>query len=248
MKIIKEQIVCQNNLIYKNSNRKKPFNLIKIVFDYISDKNDKVCLDGLFQKGIDLAAKVNAGAANNAVIFRHQYRIKNNCIAGILSEYSWKIYLNLDKEIVSETTIENVNNQIDLEILSNSKKIEVRSSFPRNGIEFAICHPVYQFDIIGPYINNYKPKEIQKDFYVRALFPFDSSLIVEKIKQDGLIFYLTGGATWAMMADSSISIIKDFIPDGEIDLMKLSTRSSYRVVPFSNSLDTLEISESIKRS
>lgn len=248
MKIIQEQMICQSKTPYKDSKRKKPFNLVKFVFYYESDKSDKTCLDELIQKGSDLSTKVNSGAANNAALSRNEDRIKNNCIAGVLAEYAWRNYLNIDKKIVSETTLESASNQIDLKIISNSKKIEVRSSFPRNGIEFAICHPVYQFDIIGPYNNKYKPDEIEKDFYVRTLFPFDSSLIIEKIKLDDLAVYLTGGATWAMMTDSNIAIIKDFIPDGEINATRLIVKSSYRVVPFSDSLDTLEISELIKRA
>lgn len=137
-------------------------------------------------------------------------------------------------------------NQIDLRITSNLKTVEIRSSFPRNGIEFAICHATYEFDIIGPYNNTYKPGEIQKDFYIRTLFPFDSALIIEKIQQNNFGVYLTGGATWAMMSDDNIAIVKDFIPDGEINPDRLSSKSSYRVVPFSRSLDTLQISKLIR--
>ncbi|MFA5935051.1 MAG: hypothetical protein WC827_04155 [Candidatus Paceibacterota bacterium] len=246
MKIIQEQIVCQNDIKYENSKRTKPFNLIKVIFNYKSDKDDRLCLDELIKKGNELSINVNAGTANNATLSRNEYRIKTNCVAGVIAEYAWKKILNLDKETVSETPFEGANNQIDLKIISNSKKIEVRSSFPRNGIKFAICHPNYQFDVIGPYNNNYKPEEIQKDFYVRTLFPFDSSLVLENLKLDGFEVYLTGGATWEMMTDNNISIIKDFIPDGEISNARLTTKSSYRVVPFSDSLDTLEILKLVK--
>jgi len=248
MKVIQEQVVCRSGPSYKDSKREKPFNLVKIVFYYESDKNDKLCLDELIQKGNDLATRVNPGAANKAAFSRNEHRIKNNCVAGVLAEYAWKLYLNIDKEIVLETTLEDISSQIDLKIISNSKKLEVRSSFPRKGIDFAICHPVHQFDIIGPYNNNYKPDEIQKDFYIRALFPFESSLIMDKIRQDDFAVYLTGGVTWDMMADNDIAIIKNFIAQDEIDATKLTAESSYRVVPFSNSLDTLEISEIIKRA
>lgn len=247
MKIIQEQIICQNNLSYTNSNRKIPFNLVKIVFYYQSNRNDAFLLNELIETGSDLATKVNSGAANNAALSRNYERIKNNCIAGVLAEYAWRSYLNKDREIVAETSFESVNNQIDLKIISNAKTIEVRSSFPRNGIEFAICSFKYEFDIIGPYNNNYKPTEIQKDFYIRTLFPFESHLIIEKIKLDGFAIYLTGGATWAMMADNNTAIIKDFIPEDEIDANRLKGKSSYRVVPFSKSLDTLQIAELIKR-
>ena len=213
MKIENEQIVCRNNPSYRNSKRTNSFNLIKIVFNYKSNNEDKLCLDDLIQKGNALATRVNPRAANYALSLRNKSRINNNCIAGVLAEYTWKTYLNVDKDIVRETTLVSASNQIDLEIISNSKKIEVRSSFPWKGIDFAICHPAKQFDVIGPYSNNYKPDEMQKDIYVRTLFPFDSYLIMDKIKQDDFGVYLTGGATWDMIADDTIAIIKDFIPE-----------------------------------
>ena len=57
-----------------------------------------------------------------------------------------------------------------IRIISNGKKIEVRSSFPRNGCEFALCNPKYQFDILGPYHNAYKPAEVSKDYFLRTFF------------------------------------------------------------------------------
>ena len=98
-------------------------------------------------------------------------RILADCIAGVVSEYFWKLYLN-SRRVVSETEFDDASRQIDLKVISNNKKNRSKISFPRNGIEFAICHPFYEFDVIGPYSNNYKPGEIQKDYYVRNFVSF----------------------------------------------------------------------------
>jgi len=246
MQIIQNKIDCRNNPNYKNSKREATFQYVKYVFNYQSDNDDKILLDKLIEKGRNLSSNVNQGAANNSSYNRSSQRVLNNCIAGVLAEYVWKHFLNLKGDIVSETTLESASNQIDLKILSNSKTIEVRSSFPRNGIEFAICHAVYEFDIIGPYDNTYKLNEIQKDFYIRTLFAFESNFILDKLKQNGFEVYLTGGATWEMMTDNNISVVKNFIPDGEINLDRLGTKSNYRVVPYSKALDTIQITELIK--
>ena len=142
----------------------------------------------------------------------------------------------------------------------HNKKIEVRSSFPRNGIDFALCSSTDEFDVIGMYSNGYKPAEIQKNYYVRALFhlalvrywdkdantriPIVEKLL-EKIKTDGFETFLTGGATWEMMIDDSIGMAKNFIPHDEKSIGRLKTATSYRVVPFSKALDTKEIFDMI---
>ena len=138
--------------------------------------------------------------------------------------------MNSEENVVSETEFDDASRQIDLKVISNNKKIEVRSSFPRNGIEFAICHPSYEFDVIGPYSNNYKPGEIQKDYY-----PTD---IISMISADSFKVYLTGGATWDMMIDTDYSKNKTLLPDFGLGVIQ---KASYRVVPFSKSKDTREI-------
>lgn len=244
---ILETINCKANPIYTTSNRTEMFSYIKCVFNYNSNTSDKEILNLLISQGEKLAYKVYGGAANNSSFTRSNERIKNNCIAGLIAEYCWKKVLNKELEIVQETNFSSASNQIDLEIIKSKKKIEVRSSFPRNGIEFAVCHPIYEFDIIGPYANGYKPSEIQKDYYIRTLFPFTSDLILTKIKSEEFIVYLTGGATWEMMCDDNFSKIKNFIPDDEINIERLSSKSNYKVVPFSKSLDTIQICELIKK-
>lgn len=193
-----------------------------------------------------MAKKVNPNAANNSYQSRNFERIKNNCIAGLLAEYAWRHYLNQNNVVVEETVMQDVAKQIDLKIKSNDKTIEVRSSFPRNGVNFAVCSSRYQFDVIGPYSNGYKPSEIQKDYYVRVLYPFESKDLVTKMKSTNFNFYRTGGVNWQMVSNDTIAIEKDFIPYDEINIDKISQKTKYRVVPFSNALDTIMIAEMIR--
>jgi hypothetical protein len=224
-----------------------PFVVVKYTFNYETNKEDKYLIDNLIESGVDLANKVNPGAANDASLKRNYDRILCNCIAGVISEYLWKNLLNKDNEIVKTTEMEDASTQIDLEVVSNKKKIEVRSSFPRNGISFAICHAYYQFDIIGPYSNGYKPNEIQKDYYIRALFKLSRPIdLLTAIKRDGFEAFLTGGATWAMMIDNRIAIEKNFIPEDEISIERISAPTKYRVVPYNKALNTTQIFNLIK--
>lgn len=219
--------------------RHKPFTVVEYTFNY-SDSEDKQLIDSLFSDARELADKVFPGAANDSVHARSHKKILANCLAGVLSEYCWKHFLNYRKETVRSTPFESAANQIDLEIISNRKKIEVRSSFPRNGICFAICHPKYEFDILGPYSNNYKLGEVKKDYFIRTLFdgikrPIE---ILDLIKSNSFTLYLTGGATYEMMIDRQLSKEKNFIPE---DSFSITTESVYLVVPFHNALDSKEI-------
>jgi hypothetical protein len=178
---------------------------------------------------------------------RDESRIYNNCLAGLLAEYCWKYELNYKKgDYVSSTEFEEASTQIDL-ITKDNKKIEVRSSFPRNGIEFALFHPEHQFDVIGPYTNSVKPGEIKKDYYVRTLYPINikECSMKDYMEKDEFEVFLTGGATWDMMTDKNLYMIKSFIPEDEINAERLKKKSEYRVIPFSKALDTSEIVKKI---
>jgi hypothetical protein len=224
------------------TNMARPFNVIKYTFNYQSSNADKELIDSLIAEGTRLANSVNPGAANDSNLKRSYNRILSNCIAGVVSEYLWKNYLNQVRETVTTTEMENAGTQIDLAIISNNKKVEVRSSFPRNGIPFAVCSLRHQFDIIGPYSNGYKPGEIQKDYYIRALFHLQNPTdLLGRIKQNGFEACLTGGATWLMMTDPQVAIEKSFIPDDEMSIDRIASKTSYRVVPFSGALDTIEV-------
>ena len=248
MKIEIEKLDCTNIQNYANSNRKLPFWIAKLSFYYETSKLDKAILNKIENGGKQLAGNVNVGTANNSESNRSSERILSNAIAGVLSEYAWKLFLNsISLELlVRETPCLDVAHQIDLETVVNEKSIEVRSSFPRNGIEFAICHKVHEFDILGPYNNSYKPGEPQKDFYVRALYKVPSpNTFLKEYKNDGFTCYLTGGATWDMMMDGNIAINKTLIPEDSVSA--IINETEYRVVPFSRALDSVEIYKLIKK-
>ena len=228
------------------SNRKTPFEVAKYVFNYESNSEDKILINNIINNGKQLAQKVNPGAANNGTNFRNTETILNNSISGLLAEYLWINFIKHHNIKCHTTDFQEAKNQIDIELTESKKTIEVRSSFPRNGLKFALCHNKYQFDIIGPYVNDYKPGEIKKDFYVRTLFPFRSIELKQKIRSDNLKVYLTGGATWEMMTDKDISIQKNFIPEDELNLERLNESSVYKVIPFSRALDTFEIIKNFK--
>ena len=232
-----ENLVINCTARYPRTCRRTPFEVVVYELNYSSE--DKDLMDLLRTKAEELVRQVNPGAANNSMHERSPERILADCIAGVVSEYFWKLYLNSEENVVSETEFDDASRQIDLKVISNNKKIEVRSSFPRNGIEFAICHPSYEFDVIGPYSNNYKPGEIQKDYYVRTLFHlYNPTDIISMISADSFKVYLTGGATWDMMIDNDYSKNKTLLPDFGLGVIQ---KASYRVVPFSKSKDTREI-------
>jgi hypothetical protein len=254
-------IECERE--FPDSKRLNNFQIVVFTFDYESVPEDKILIDSLVEKGVTLANKVNPGSANDGTRKRDFERIKNNCVAGILAEYCWKFYLNDSNLIirVSETPFEYASNQIDLQIIKVKKSIEVRSSFPRNGIPFALCHPYKEFDVIGPYATDYKPGEIKKDFYVRTLFHLKKvgefkgygdkmipiiEKIMDKIYKSNFEVSLTGGADWEMMSNDEIAKNKNFIPEDELSIDRSKTASDYRVIPFSKAMDTVEIYEIIK--
>ncbi len=240
------KIECQKISDYKQSKRLLPFWIATYTFNYLSEPFDKRILDIIEAEGLRLASVVNAKAANDSTIKRSQDRKRSNAIAGVLAEYCWKHFINSHslELLVKETTYEVAASQIDLQTIKNNKTIEVRSSFPRNGIEFAICSPTYQFDILGPYKNNYKPDEIQKDYYLRTLFHVPSPIsFLTEFKKNGFTVYLTGGSTWELMADDAVAIEKSLVPEDDINDIEI--KSVYRVIPFSRALDCKEILKAI---
>lgn len=246
MQIEIEKIKCTEH--FNDSKRKTDFHCCKFEFSPKGNQYDRFILHELVERGTALSKKVNPGAANDAELKRQYARILVNSIAGVMAEYLWKTFINLTsiETIVSETEMLDAANQIDLQGTKNDCTIEVRSSFPRNGLQFALCHPRHQFDIIGPYSNGYKPNEIQKNFYARTLFPFAFSEFNARIEADNFSVYLTGGATWEMFQDPAIACKKSFIPEDEISIERLTAQSEYLVIPFSKALDTIELFKKIK--
>lgn len=239
------QVNCREH--FEETRRSAPFILVKYQLDYESDEHDHVLIDELVEKATQLAERVNPHPANANAEVRLPETILANSIAGVVSEFFWKDFLNMDEVLVRETEFDEAAKQIDLETITGGKRIEVRSSFPRNGVHFALCHPENQFDILGPYANNtYKPGEIRKDFYVRTLFEAEKPTdIIDSIKQDAFSLYLTGGATLSMMRTRGIYIEKRLLPDDAFDAAGMAI---YRVVPFSRALDTFQIQAMIRQA
>lgn len=127
-----ENLVINCTARYPRTCRRTPFEVVVYELNYSSE--DKDLMDLLRTKAEELARQVNPGAANNSMHERSPERILADCIAGVVSEYFWKLYLNSEENVVSETEFDDASRQIDLKVISNNKKIEVRSSFPRNGI------------------------------------------------------------------------------------------------------------------
>ena len=116
--------------------------------------------------------------------------------------------------------------------------IEVRSSFVRNGIDFALFgrdkndNGDSYFDVLGPYHNSYKPCEIYKDYYMRVFYEGEKKDFMKG--NSGYIYlYITGGATKEMMKNKRVSKIKHLLPGNT----GADVESDYMVVPMSRSLD-----------
>lgn len=235
--IIKEEIIKKDN---------KYFNTQCFVFNYKSDENN---INNFILRGKQLASVLNPTLARDSSQARSFNIVKINAIAGVISEFCWKYFLQekinkFKKNIKIETTgMNNDKNQVDLLIAYNENKnkaAEVRSSFPYKGVESAV---IKNMDIIGWYCNEVKIKEVKKDFYLRALFPYKINEFVNFIKKEFKVF-LTGGATKDLLQNSPYSKNKEFIPRDEIKYSNKLTK--YRVIePIINAYDTNKICDYI---
>jgi len=239
-----KKIDCQS--YDKYSKRENPFTVVEYIFNYF-DSNDKKFIDECIKEGKKLSIKVNPNAANLSSTSRTSTKVFINSVAGILAEKTWLHFLSQIKIDAISTIYDNPKNQIDIYLTELKKTIEIRSSFPRNGVEFALCHPKYQFDIIGPYKNDYKSNEFKKDYYGRVLYPFSVYSFWKTLKSNNLKVYLTGGATWKMMGDNNISIKKDLIPEDIYNIELVNKKSQYLVIPFSKALDMQDMTKELKK-
>ena len=235
-------LTCSDH--YPTTKRLSRFRFIQV--DLIPAKNleDQKLLTRMLAQAEELARQVNKNSANDASFVRSQERLIRNALAGLLSECAWRLAINglTKEETLLSTKFNHTYDQIDL-ISSDDRTIEVRSSFPRKGLAFALCNPTYEFDVIGPYINDYKPSEVSKDIYVRTLFPFDESELIKKSMGKGIQMFLTGGATNEMFMNSDIFIENSMAAMEDVILNQSGPASTYRVIPFSRALDTFEVAE-----
>lgn len=218
-----EIINCQtpNNI----NNIQRIYKVVRCIF-----KNKVSGVSEYYKKAWNLAKQVNPHQANDSTSQRDKERLILDALGGILAEYGWYYYIKRNfGEIVNFTEFKSSIGQIDL-LLSNGKTIEVRSSFPRNGIKFAICNERYNFKNICKYDNLYKPDEIDKDFFACVLFETQKS---QMLSADEIVFYLIGGSTKKMMLNETIAYTANLV--AEDDLVQQKTR--YKVIKICNALD-----------
>ena len=215
-----ETIDCQVPNDIKNVKRK--YMVIKCTFQNNSNKAKEY-----YQKAWDLAKKVNPHKANDSVLQRDKNTLILDAL-GVLAEHGWFYYIQRKfGDIVSFTEFKSSIGQIDL-LLNNNKTLEVRSSFPKNGIKFAICNEEHNFKSICKYDNLYKPDEKDKDFFACVLFETHKC---KMFKADEIIFYLIGGSTKKMMND--IACTNDLV--AKHGVVQQSTK--YIVIKLCNALD-----------
>lgn len=215
-------------------------NYIDRVFNSVNCTLAKDCklYEKLYNKARDLAENVNSGAANNSELKRNAQRRLIDSFGGLIAEKGWETFINNNFDnIAKPTKFIQSNGQIDIE-LSNGHTCEIRSSFPRNGVKFAICNDRYNFRNIGPYSNSIKIGEIQKDFYLSVLF--DTSKI-KLLTDDEIKFTLVGGSTWSMMI--KIGYNTDLVPEDD----SFAGKSNYRVIDLKNVLDAEGILNKIRK-
>lgn len=224
MSFIYEQISCQypKNIQYVD----REYVIIKATFNNSSKQAERIRA-----KAWDLAKKVNPNSANDSTNQRDKNRLILDALGGVIAEEAWFYYINrvFGEDTVTFTEFNGSNGQIDL-LLSNGKTIEIRSSFPRNSIKFAICHERYNFKNICKYDNLYKPTEIDKDFFGCCLFETQKNDIPNA---QSVVVYLIGGSTRAMMLDDSISFRANLVAEGDLT----QNKTNYQVIHLKDALD-----------
>lgn len=229
-------IDCEESSVPNSMGRE--YQIGKVIYD--TEEDDDV-LRGIFEEGIERSQSVNETTANDSLTDREQKRLKIDGVSGVLAEYSWKIFLNnIQEEFCDFTEFEDASTDKDLEIQDTGEVIEVRSSNVENGVEFGLCSEEYQFQVVGPYANEVKPGEPEKDYYVMVLYPVEKQRFFDDYfssEFDRIEVHLTCGATWDMMMCDEFSEEKPLSGYGN----NPTVRSRYRVVPFGNSKDTEEI-------
>lgn len=225
MVFLYEEINCQEPPNYSYTTRK--FIVVKATLN----KTNSV-LAALRDEAWRLAENVNPRRANNSTTQRDKERLILDAVGGLLAEKAWLIYINrlYGEGTALPTDFVSAHGQIDIQ-LSNGKSIEIRSSFPRNGVKFAICHERYNFKNICKYDNLYKPSEVDKDFFGSVLFETPKEHLLH---MDGdTVLYLIGGSTKAMMQNDNIAFNTSLVAEDDLT----ETKTNYRVVYLKDALD-----------
>lgn len=209
-------------------------------YNYETDRIAVKCVFDMNKKGAQkylkeaqkLADMVNPHKANQSNTIRTSKRLLEDAFAGILAERGWLLYIQktFGKETVKIPDFVSSNGQIDLQ-LSNGKTIEVRSSFAKNGLEFALCNKKYNFKNICKYNNLYKSSEVDKDFFAVVIFETPKEKL---LTSDKIVFHLIGGSTRRMMQNDKIAFNENLRPMNNSSTM---VKTNYRVILLKDCLD-----------
>lgn len=209
------------------------YNVIKCTI-YKNDDDYKKIYDEAQKK----YATMNSHKANNSTEKRSNLERFVDCFAGFISELAVKNFFDEQNLPVIRLDSNSSLNQKDLIIERNKKIIEVRSSFVYKSIEFAIFSKEKNYKIVGPYINEYKPNEITKDYYITTLFETKKDKILEAKE---IVLYIIGAATKEMMNDDKISFNDPL--DNQNNNQKCKTL--YRVIRICDSISIFQLLENI---
>lgn len=239
------------NLVdFKNPEReytikREKFSCAEFSFDTVEDKE---LLANLFEEAKNLSSRVNPTQASTS-LKRDTKTLYMDSLAGVIAEYVVKEYINsqLERDVIIKPISNSAINQVDLLTIKNNT-IEVRSSFARNGIEFALFNKdkrgMQYFDVLGPYSNNsYKPVEDSlKDFYARIIFQGNKTDLKQSLEEfQPYNFYFIGGATKTMMRATELT--KYMTPkNGDV-----SVSGKYKVIPIGNALDINEFIKELEK-
>ncbi len=209
--------------------------------------------DFICEQTQSLVRKLNPTEANNGEKRDSDTQYKD-ALAGVIAEVVSMRFLNFvfGSDFNVRPQAHSAVNQIDLET-SRGQTIEVRSSFVRNGVSFALFakNPKtgrQYFDIIGPYHNpGYKVEdEICKDYFFRVLYEGCKEDFSEKAALSrNFEVYLVGGVNRAMMQDPAIRYSKYMIPPKDD---KKAKKGEYSAVTIGKSLDIAEFVQDISKS
>lgn len=215
-------------------NPDKIFTIFKWKFGKV--ENNNLLIESI-DRANNYAKDLNKRLAKNTELIRDEKNVMLDAIAGEIACLTWSKSLQQfaknNNRMYKPEYDKNINgNQIDIYNSSNSKTIEIRSSFVRNYKN--IEQTLETYSSIGWYTNSVKRYEEKKDFHLQAIFPFHRNNFLDKIDQTFEI-YLTGGGDSRLFEESNYA-----------KYQKWGTDSSYRIIkPMKFGYDALECCELI---
>tara|TARA_B100002019_G_scaffold133698_1_gene115004 strand:- start:1304 stop:1987 length:684 start_codon:yes stop_codon:yes gene_type:complete len=222
----------EQKIYLKNPN--KNFTIFKWKFGKTENKD-------LLNESIDRANKyaknLNNRLAKDTELIRDENNVMLDAIAGEIACLTWskslQQFAKYKNSMFKPEHDKYINgNQIDIYNSSNSKTIEIRSSFVR--YKKNIEEILETYSSIGWYSNSVKRYEEKKDFHLQAIFPFPRNNFLDNIDQTFEI-YLTGGGDSRLFEESTYA-----------KYQKWGTDSSYRIIkPMRFGFDALECCELI---